>query len=46
MANEVIDKEAALGNVQALLLQGKVNRKVVKQTVRPSPLSLPRTFII
>lgn len=33
MANEVIDKEAALGNVQALLLQGKVTRKVVKQTV-------------
>lgn len=41
MANEVIDREAALGNVQALLLQGKVTRKVVKQTVRPSLLPPP-----
>jgi DNA-directed RNA polymerase len=38
MANEVIDKDAAEGHQYALLLKGKVTRKVVKQTVRyPSP---------
>lgn len=34
MANEVIDKDAAEGHQYALLLKGKVTRKVVKQTVR------------
>lgn len=36
MANEVIDQEAKEGNLYATLLQGKVNRKVVKQTVSNS----------
>lgn len=33
MANEVIDRDAAAGIPEAVLLQGKVSRKVVKQTV-------------
>lgn len=33
MANVVIDKECLEGNQYALLLKGKVTRKVVKQTV-------------
>lgn len=33
MANEVIDRDAAAGVPEAILLQGKVSRKVVKQTV-------------
>ncbi|KAM0747756.1 DNA/RNA polymerase [Meredithblackwellia eburnea MCA 4105] len=33
MANEVINKDAADGNELAKILQGKVTRKVVKQTV-------------
>lgn len=42
MANEVIDREVLKGNEIAKLLQGKVTRKVVKQTVRFS-LSLSRS---
>ncbi|KAK4053626.1 DNA-directed RNA polymerase [Microbotryomycetes sp. JL221] len=33
MANEIIDKDAAAGVPEAVMLQGKVTRKVVKQTV-------------
>ncbi|KAM0786030.1 hypothetical protein ACM66B_006845 [Microbotryomycetes sp. NB124-2] len=33
MANEIIDKDAADGVAEAVMLQGKVTRKVVKQTV-------------
>lgn len=33
MANEVIDRESLTGNPYAILLKGKVTRKVVKQTV-------------
>lgn len=39
MANEVIAREVLEGNQYAKLLEGKVTRKVVKQTVS-SPLSL------
>lgn len=39
MANKVIDKDVLDGNEYAIILQGKVTRKVVKQTVRfPSPI--------
>lgn len=40
MANEQIEKDCLLGNEHALLLRGKVTRKVVKQTVSTHSLSL------
>lgn len=39
MANEVIDRDAELGVTEAVILKGKVSRKVVKQTVSCSSIA-------
>lgn len=41
MANRIIEVDAEKGVKEAILLKGKVTRKVVKQTVRPLILSTP-----
>lgn len=46
MANAVIDKDALEGNEYAKILQGKVTRKVVKQTVRSRHLESLRIFLL
>jgi hypothetical protein len=49
MANAVIAKDVEKGVPEAIMLQGKVSRKVVKQTVRRSFLlrcALARTDVL
>ena len=48
MANEQIQKDCLEGHPHALMLKGKVTRKVVKQTVcsLPSPYFSPRTDFV